>query len=79
MAARKRRTELNDRWREKIRASMLVNRLMEHATSDEEIMSQSQINAARILLAKVAPDLKQTELTGEQGGPIQHKVTVTFR
>lgn len=80
MAARKVRTKLNDDWRKRIQASMLVNRLTEHVMSDPEnpVMSQSQIQAAKILLAKVVPDLKAIEHTGEDGGPLRATVTMRF-
>jgi hypothetical protein len=77
MAARKRRTELNDKWREKIAASMLVNRLAEHALSAEEVMTQSQVRAAEILLKKVAPDLKAVEHSGPDGERLNFNISVT--
>ena len=78
MAARTRRTTLNDRWREKIRASMLVNRLHEHALAPEDnpVMSSTQIRAAEILLNKVAPDLKAIEHTGQDGEQLEITVNV---
>lgn len=62
MAARKVRQELNDRWRERIQTSMLINRLQDQALGKLD-MSQTQIKAAEILLARVAPTLTATELT----------------
>ena len=64
MAARI-RTDQNETTRLKIKSTQLVKRLMDHATSDEEVMTTSQIRAAEILLKKTMPDLKQTEHSGE--------------
>lgn len=50
---------------------MLINRLTEHALSETDIMSASQVNAAKILIGKVIPDVKQTELTGQDGSALQ--------
>jgi hypothetical protein len=66
MAARSTKLELTERWKEKIKASMLLNRLMEHILSDDGILNASQVRAAEILLKKVMPDLAHT--TGE----VQH-------
>jgi hypothetical protein len=77
MAARKRRTTVNEKWREKIQSSMLVDRLVKHAVGEIE-MSATQIKAADILLKKVAPDLKAVEHSGEDGGPIRTRVDVHF-
>lgn len=63
MAARKTRS-LNEEWRTRIQASMLVNRLSDHAEGKIE-MSATQIKAAEILLRKVAPDLASVEHSGE--------------
>lgn len=65
MAARSNRIQHDENTRKKIQASQLINRLTNHALSDEDIMSQSQVNAALGLLKKTLPDLKQMELSGE--------------
>lgn len=61
MAARKRTAikpgGMPEAWREKIQASMLVNRLMDHVKGLVEL-SPTQVNSANILLKKVAPDLQ---------------------
>jgi len=77
MAARKNRRTLDDSWRERISASMLANRLSQHVNGEVE-MSATQIQAAKILLAKVIPDLKAVEHSGEDGGPIKTKVDIHF-
>lgn len=70
MAARINKVVLSEAWREKIRTSMLVNRLQNHAAGRIE-MTQTQIRAAEILLRKRLPDLSATELSGPGGGPIE--------
>lgn len=65
MAARKRKTQLTESWKEKIRTSMLINRLNNHIFEDEEL-SSSQLRAIEILLKKVAPDLKAVEVSTDE-------------
>jgi hypothetical protein len=62
-----------DEWRKKIQVSQLVNRLRDHATGKVE-MSATQVQAARILLAKTIPDMKAIEHSGE----VEHKVNATI-
>lgn len=64
MAARTRRVNMHQAWREKIKASMLINRLQDHAIGKIEL-SQTQVNAINILLKKVAPDLSAVEHSGD--------------
>lgn len=64
MAARKRQIFHPDEVRQKIKGSQLINRLTEHALSDEPIMDSSQVTAATRLLNKIIPDLKAVEHTG---------------
>jgi hypothetical protein len=60
MAARKNKIRLTDSWKEKIRISMLLNRLQDHVLGDTQLKN-TQIKAADILLRKVVPDLGRTE------------------
>lgn len=60
-----------DDTRKKIKAAQLINRLHNHAMAAAPILDASQVNAIKILLGKVLPDLKTNEITGEGGGPIQ--------
>lgn len=78
MAAR-RNLPQTKKTREKIQTTQLVKRLTDHALGDVEIMTTSQVNAAKILLNKILPDVKQVEHMGEDGGPIkgEWKVTVS--
>lgn len=53
-----------------IAASQLLNRLISHANGEIEL-TQTQINAAKIVIGKYIPDLKAVELTGKDGGPVR--------
>ncbi len=64
MAARTRSLSLTDTWREKIKTSMLVNRLSDHVEGKIEL-SPTQVRCAEILLRKVAPDLQAITHDGE--------------
>ena len=64
MAARKQLWH-PDEVRQKIQASQLINRLMTHVNSPEPIMDNSQVNAAKLLLNKVLPDLSAVSLDGD--------------
>lgn len=61
MAARKRTAirpgGMPEAWRERIQATVLVKRLMGHVNGEIEL-TPTQVNAANILLKKVAPDLQ---------------------
>ena len=67
--ARKIHTTLREEWKEKIRASQLINRLQDHAFGKVD-MSVTQLKAAEILLRKVAPDLGRQEVSGAISGNI---------
>lgn len=69
MAARTRRTHVDDNWREKIRVSQLLNRLHSHAMGKVKL-SPSQVRSIEVLLRKSLPDLSTVELTGKGGGPV---------
>jgi len=66
VAARKTK-RIDQKSRDKIQASQLINRLMKHALADEDVMTVSQVRAAEMLLKKTLPDLKQVEHTGDTG------------
>ncbi len=53
-----------DEVRKKIQVSQLINRLTANALSDEEIMTPSQVNSAKILIGKAVPDIKAVEHLG---------------
>ena len=64
MAARKRKLVLTDQWKERIRAGVIMDRLLKHVHGDIE-MSPTQVNAAKILLGKIVPDLSATKVEGD--------------
>jgi hypothetical protein len=68
MAARKTKGTKDIPWpqatRDRIKTSMLVNRLADHVLNGQE-MSPTQIRAAEILLKKTLPDLSAVEQTGD--------------
>lgn len=82
MAARTRRTTLSDNWKEKIRASHLINRLVAFVDGEIELTNQ-QVKAIEILLKKVAPDLARVDNTHDgsislnviTGVPSEHDAT----
>jgi hypothetical protein len=63
----------SDEVRTKIQASQLVNALQNRALSKNK-MDAVAVQAARILLAKVIPDMKAIEHSGE----VEHKVNATI-
>ncbi len=67
MAERK-NTRIDQKTRDKIKASQIINRLTKHVNNEDadiEVMSASQIKAAEILLKKILPDLKQIDIDGQ--------------
>jgi hypothetical protein len=76
MAARIRKTHQDD-VRAKIQASQLINVLQNHALGLTEELPASRLKAIEILLRKTLPDLSQIQATGEDGGPLQHDLTMT--
>ena len=77
MAARTRKPLHDDKTKERIRASQLLNRLNDFANGKCE-MSAAQVQAAKIVIGKVVPDLKAIEHSGPDGGAIQSRVQVEF-
>lgn len=63
MAARKKKIVLSEAWKEKIRTSLIINRMVKHFDGELEL-TNSQIKVAEILLKKVVPDLKSIEMSG---------------
>lgn len=78
MAARKTVKALPTEWREKIQASMLLNRL-ESYVKGEIKLEPAQVTAALGLLKKIVPDLGSVTVEGNAEKPIQHKHTVEFK
>jgi hypothetical protein len=55
---------------------MIVSNLQKHVSGERE-MTATQIQAAKILLAKVVPDVSSVSITGEDGGPVKLDATVS--
>lgn len=64
MAARKFAIRQDDQTRAKIQAGNIIHRLQK-AFNGELELSREQISIAKILLAKIIPDLSSTEITSE--------------
>lgn len=56
--------------RQKIKATLIINKLENHALGQEE-MSATQITAALGLLKKCVPDLAAIELSGNEDKPVR--------
>jgi hypothetical protein len=69
LAARTNKPLHDDRTKERIRASQLLNRLTQFANG-EIVMDSAQVQAARIVIGKILPDMKAVEHTGKDGGPL---------
>lgn len=63
MAARTNKITHDDKTKDLIRASQLLNRLNKHANAEVD-MTPTQVQAAKIVIGKVIPDLKAMELSG---------------
>lgn len=66
MAARKNKITLSDTWRERISAGVIMERVLKHLNGEIEL-SNTQMQAAKLLLSKIVPDLSSTTLTGADG------------
>ena len=77
MAARTNKRLHSERDKLRIRASQLLNRLESFANGKVEL-SAAQVQAARIMIGKVVPDLKSVEVTGDPERPRVHSLTVEF-
>jgi len=77
MAKRTNKPLHDPRTKERIRASQLLNRLNSFANGEVEL-TQAQVNAAKIVIGKVIPDLKSVEVTGNADKPVQSRVLVEF-
>ena len=66
----------DEQTRLKIQTSQLINRLMDHVNSDTDLLSTSQVNAAKALLAKTLPDLAAVQISGDADNPV--KMTIEW-
>ena len=73
MAARN-RPYLAQATKDRIRATMLIKRLQDHALNKVE-MSPTQVQAAKILLGKVIPDIKSVDHTGGTDNVMRLEIT----
>ena len=62
-----------ERFRASVRVALIRNRLTKHILGEVE-MSSTQVRACEILLNRAIPTVGQVEITGQDGGPIQHAV-----
>jgi hypothetical protein len=62
---------MSDEHRVKIQNSNVLNALLEHVDGKRE-MSKTQVSAGIALMRKVLPDLSNVQVTGEDGGAVQH-------
>ena len=69
MAARTNKPNHDEKTKKLIQASQLLNRLISHANGEAD-MSQTQINAAKIVIGKYIPDLKAIEISGNEEKPV---------
>lgn len=77
MAARTRKPLHDDKTKERIRASQLLNRLTQFANGKVEL-SAAQVQAAKVVIGKIIPDLKSVEVVGDPDRPLQSLVCVEF-
>ncbi len=60
------RLEHDELTRKKIQSTQIVNRLNKHVLSEDgDLMTTSQVNAAKVLLNKIIPDLSSVDLVGQ--------------
>jgi len=58
-------------WRKSFDTTLLIKKLNSHALGQEGAeMTRTQIDAAKILLAKTVPDLKAIEISGDPDRPV---------
>lgn len=63
----------DQRTREKIRTSQLVNRLEQNAFGEIEL-TQGQIKSIEVLLKKSLPDLSAVTISGDPNAPVLHRI-----
>jgi hypothetical protein len=78
MAARIKKIQLTQNWKDKIQIAAIIDRLVKHV-NDECDMKPTQLKAAEILLKKVAPDLANTTIVGSDDAPVRHEHIHKFK
>lgn len=61
-----------------INVAALIEALQAHALSEGPLMEPSQVRAAQLLLGKMLPDVRAVELTGADGGSVNHQLSFDF-
>jgi hypothetical protein len=62
---------LSAEWREKIKISMLINRLQENAFNELPTeLTAGQLKSIEILLRKSLPDLANVQISGDEDKPL---------
>lgn len=79
MAARTNKIKHDEKTKRLIGATQLLNRLISHANGEID-MTPTQVQAAKIVIAKSIPDLRQTDVNvgGQPDNPIVTKIEVEF-
>lgn len=70
MAARVNKINHEEKTKNLIRASQLLNRLNMFANGEVE-MTPAQVQAAKIVIGKEIPDLKALEVSGDEDSPVR--------
>ena len=78
MAKRINRPGHSERDKQRIRASQLLNRL-DAFVNGKVKLSAAQVQAARVVIGKVIPDLKSVEVTGDLEKPLEVHKSITVR
>ena len=60
----------SDMVRQKIQASVLIDRLTKHANGEIE-MTSTQVRAAEVLLDRSVPKLSQIQHSGDEANPVR--------
>jgi len=74
MPARKNKIRHDEQTRAKIQAAQIINRLHGHVMG-EVSLDAAQVSSAKVLLAKILPDLKHMETSGS-GESGQHVLQI---
>jgi hypothetical protein len=65
-------------WRDKGKIGNLMNRLYKHCTGEDK-MSNTQLGAAKLYLAKTLPDLSSMTMANEGDGKFKIEVTMNVK
>lgn len=75
MAARKNRLKIDDNWRDKIKAGVIMDRLAKHHLGQlEKPLDPTQIKAAEVILSRLVPSLSAVEQTTHQTGRSKEEI-----